>query len=489
MFQKKMLSCLIQDVYERADPVKIYLPIGAGLDIATGTWVKGFHGESILLGGLGVLTGIVGRPNKFKSTVAEFMMWSAAGRIFYATPTSVGIYDTEFNKQPSRIVANASSASVLMRDRDIFYEGIVTLTDKTKVPGDVYFDRLKDYSNRKIENKKDLLVKTPFRSWDPEKPLEIILPTFALTDSISNFSTSDVDEISNKNSLGESGANMIHARQGLAKQRLMMEAPTVAGRSNHFMLFTAHVGEKLDLASNPYAPIPQKKMQHLPSTDKIKGVTDAFLTLLSNCWHIAACDLLVNKDKEAEYPRDSDDTFKGDTDLNRVVLQQLRGKNGQSGVRIPLIVSQTDGVLPTLSEFDYIKNSDRFGLGGNLQNYYVELLPDVKLSRTTVRSKIQSDEKLCRAINIVSEMCQMDHYQRQYSHLYCTPKQLYDDLKAKGYDWDILLNTRGWWTVNDDDVPMKRLSTMDLLRMRLDKDNPEHYHPWWYPVPFEQLKA
>jgi hypothetical protein len=52
----------------------------------------------------------------------------------------------------------------------------------------------------------------------------------------------------------------------------------------------------------------------------------------------------------------------GDLDLNQVSLRQLRGKSGMTGFVLNLIVSQTEGVLPSLSEFHYLKDQcDRFG--------------------------------------------------------------------------------------------------------------------------------
>jgi hypothetical protein len=58
--------------------------------------------------------------------------------------------------------------------------------------------------------------------------------------------------------------------------------------------------------------------------------------------------------------------------------------------------------------------------------------------------------------------------------LMCTPKELYDDLIKLGYDWSVLLNTRSWWTYNNNKQPIPYLSTMDLLNMRVGK-----YHPYW----------
>jgi hypothetical protein len=169
--------------------------------------------------------------------------------------------------------------------------------------------------------------------------------------------------------------------------------------------------------------------------------------------------------------------MKGDTDLFLVTLVQLRSKTGPSGLIVQQIVSQQEGVLPSLTEFHYVKNNDRFGLGGNVQNYYLELVPEVKLSRTTVRGKLDSNPLLRRAMTVTAEMCQMTYLWHDLEEgLMCTPKELYDDLIKLGYNWNILLNTRGWWTNNNDsskhELPF--ISTMDLLRMRKGL-----YHPYW----------
>lgn len=160
--------------------------------------------------------------------------------------------------------------------------------------------------------------------------------------------------------------------------------------------------------------------------------------------------------------------MKGDTDLMLVTLSLLRNKYGRSGLIMQIVVSQEEGVLPSLSEFHYIKTNERFGLGGNVQNYFLDLLPDVKLSRTAVRPKLYKDEKLRRAVQITSEMCQMKMLWNDDTNVFCTPKELYDDLIAQGYDWNILLNTRGYWLADNDSPAHEKpfLSTMDMLRMR-----------------------
>ncbi len=225
---------------------------------------------------------------------------------------------------------------------------------------------------------------------------------------------------------------------------------------------------------------PTKKLQYLKQGDAIKGVSTKFFYLLNNAWYAHTARVLKNQTtKLPEYPRNSEES--SETDLNIVKLTQMRSKTGISGYTIDIIVSQTEGVLPTLTEFHYIKENGRFGLDGSAINYNLVFCPDVSLSRTKVRLKIEEDADLRRGINIASELCQLHkfHPQLRNKDLLCTPKELYEDLKAMGYDWKVLLKTRGYWLIDnytDKDVPF--LSVVDLLKMRkglyvpffLDKD-------------------
>ena len=465
--------------YDRPDPIKPLINIGACLDIPTGFYVKGTKGQNILLAGLGGITAIVGRGNRFKSTIMHYMMLSAADRLFSTVETSMSTYDTEINIHEHalrRFINNFANLSL----RDIINEGIWNITDKTIYSGNKWYESSKEFAELKKANSNQIEVTTPFFDRDQVTPLKIMVPTFGEIDSFSEFETDDVSKMQDENELGDSGANTIHMRQGLAKTRFLMDAPPLYASTNHFLLMTAHLDDAVQVASGPYAPQPVKKLQYMSQGDKIKGVTGKFFFLMNNCWHASTSTLLKNQTtKGPEYPRDPNDNMQGDTDLNEVVLTQLRSKAGPTGYSITLVVSQSEGVLPSLTEFHYIKSFkdkqfDRFGISGSLQNYSLDLLPDVKLSRTSVRSKIDNDPLLRRALNITAEMCQIYQFHRQYWDILCTPKELYEGLKEQGYDWNILLNTRGWWTVNDDDHPIPFLSTLDLLQM-----NKGLYFPYW----------
>jgi hypothetical protein len=451
----------------------LLINLGALLDIPTGHYVEGKRGEMILVGGLAPLTGIVGIGNNFKSTLMHFMTLMAMSRMKYSAGKT---YDTEVNIHEWHL-ANIVSRTEAFHGEDVLQTQRWSITDKTMYIGDEWYDAHKKELEEKGK-RKDVIVDTPFWNRERSAAMTMMVPTMTEIDSFSEFETSDVVEMQDKNSLGESGANTIHMRQGLQKTRILMEAPRIHGSVYDYLLMTAHLGKETTMQNaGPAGSVPITKLKHLKNGDKIKGTTDKFTFVTHNCWHAFNASPLINQSTKApEYPRNSEDDLLLDTDLNTVLIRNLRSKSGASGMALTLIVSQQEGVLPSLTEFHHIKDNDKYGMEGSNVSYSLSLRPDVKLGRTTVRSKIDADPKLRRALNITSEMCQMSYlWHTLQEGLLCTPKELYDDLKELGYDWDVLLESRGWWTHmlgEKDELPF--LSTMDLLRMRKGL-----YHPYW----------
>jgi len=407
--------------------------------------------------------------------VMHYMHVTGIARI--STQSTGSTFDTEVNVQEWHLKTTIARCVELVGE-DIIDSGRWVITDKTQYSGTEWYKIQKEYLSNKLKNAKKLEIDTPFWNRDRSGPFKMLIPTFTELDSFTEFETDDVTDMQDKNDLGDSGGNTIHMRQGLAKLRFLMEAPRLNCGSYNYLLMTAHIGKESTMQNaGPGGSVPIVKLKHLKNGDKIKGTTDKFTFITHNCWHCFNATPLINQGtKGSEYPRDSNDDTNLDTDLNTVSLRNLRSKSGASGMAQTLIVSQIEGVLPSLTEFHYIKEMDRYGLDGSNISYALDLYPDVKLSRTTVRGKIDSDAKLRRALNITSEMCQMNELWRNLDEgLLCTPKQLYVDLKDMGYDWDLLLETRGWWTLEEDGKP-PFLSSMDLLRMRQKK-----YVPYWYP--------
>ena len=464
------------NTFTPAPIVKIMINIGACLDIPTGTYLIGTRGEHVLNGGLGALTGVVGIGNNFKSTVMHYMMLTAMSRFTYSIAST---YDTEVNIHEWHL-KNYQVYQELFKGVDILdssNEAIKprwTITDKTLYTGDEFFDKYKEFLQTKRKEEKKYRITSPFRDRDDKSPMPFTCPTFTEIDSMSEFVTKDVIAMQDDNSLGDSGGNMVSMRQGQQKNRFLMEIPGLANGSYDFLLMTAHLGDEFNM--DPRNPKP-KKLQYMQQGLKLKGVPEKFTFVMNNCWHCYnAAPLRNDTTKAPEFPRDTDDALKNDTDLCIVTIRQLRSKSGPSGMAIYLVVSQEEGVLPSLTEFYHIKENGRFGLEGNNINYTVALCPDIKLGRTTVRGKIDRHPELRRAINITSELCQMhDLWHHLRPGLLCTPKELYDDLIKIGYDWKTLLNTRYYWVPQEDeDKHLPFLSTMDLLLMREGA-----YVPFW----------
>jgi len=459
--------------FKEIDAFKIMYNVGCLLDIPTGTYIKGAHGESILNGGLGVLTAIAGRGNTFKSTLAHYMVMSAVDKIVASGyKPYINTYDTEMNFSIDRL-ENFTNNFDYLKGLDIFNNGIWTITDKTKHMGNEWYTLLRDFlKNDKLKNKKEYTVDTPFISPKGEI-IKTIFPSFGEIDSMSEFETSDIQEIQNKNELGESGGNTIHMRLGLAKTRLLMELPSLCNNTGHYMVMTAHLGQDTSIQQSQYST-PAKKLQYMRMGEKIKGVTDKFFFLPNLFWQTVSSSSLNNQStKGPEYPKLKGNQEEGSHDLNIITIRQLRNKSGPSGTVLSIIVSQSEGILPSLTEFHYIKENDRFGLDGSNLSYNLVLYPEVKLSRTTVRNLIDSDYKLRRAIKITADLLQMTQLWRANGMSVPTPNELYNKLKDK-YDWNILLETRDWWTFNNDKIEKKFLSTMDLINMYNDT-----YVPYW----------
>lgn len=466
--------------FKPAADVKVMINIGGCFDIPTGRYVTGRYGESILNGGLAYLTGVIGPGNMFKSTIMRWQILRALSRMF---GSEGGTYDTEISVHKERVQDMADNIPEFEGEQ-IFETGRWTITDKTVYSGNKWFDLEKDQLKAKIENAKTWGITTPFMNHGRTENFKMLCPTFRDVDSFSDFVDDSVGKMQDEHEVGNSKMNTVFMRQGIAKKQLLMEVPALCGASNHYMSFAAHLGTKFNM--DPYAPV-RKQLQHIPADYKIKDVPEKFTFQMNNNWLCFNAAVLKNdKTKAPEYPRNPQDDLEGDTDLNIVWVIQTRGKSGPTGMPIGVVVSQNEGVQPELTEFHYIKSSERFGIVGSssekdMTNYSLALCPDVKLSRTVVRRKFKTDAKLRRALLSTSEMCQMyDQWHHLTDEFRPNPKDLYANLKAKGYDWDVLLDTRAWWAHENDERDLQPfLSTMDLIRMNLPDDHPQAYHPYW----------
>ena len=459
----------LSDYFDQAPRLRPFLNLGCLMDIPTGRYYEGKNGEMILNGGLAPFTGIGGRGNMGKSLVAHYMMLCALAR--YGSPAN--FYDTEVSLMLERLY-HLASAFPELQGLDLVDLRKLILTDSTMISGNKWFDRFRDFSNAKRKEAKSMSRTLPFVD-NKGNNIQTLMAHLFEIDSLSMFITDSVEGIYDKNQIGDSGANTDALRSAAAKTQMLMQLPNMTAGASNFVITTAHVGDKHQL--DPYAPDP-KKLAFLKGKNVFKNVPEKFTFLTNNLWYCHSVSVLQNATtKGPEYPENSDDNLKGDTDLNLLTLQNLRAKSGPTGMPFEVIYSQRDGLLASLSEFNYCKFY-KFGLGGHDRAYYFDINPEVVMQRTTVRSKLVETYEQKRAAEITSELCQMDvlGFSQTIDYM-MAPAELYAKIKEQGYDWQKILNSRGYWIYKEDEAsnPRKFLSTFDILRMAKGEYSPEGF--------------
>lgn len=473
---------LVESRIKAARPHLLSLNVGATLDIPTGKYVKGLKGENILNGGFANFIGIVGIGNSFKSTIAHYYTTTAASRTAEISDTNILTYDTEINIEEQRLANFMHNAPGLgLKTKDVFTDGTWTVTNKAMYPAEKFWSEHTEFISTKKKMGSKITFDSPFYNRDGQSAMKMTVPTFLQIDSFTELEGTKSIELREKTELGSKDRNTMFMGQGMIKTHVLMDIPSMTTGTDHYAVFTAHIGKDINMATGPGANIPTKKLAGLRNGDTIKGVTDKFLFLSRICWQSAGTTILQNPStKGPEFPKNPIDNKTESTDLHKVTLRTLRNKHGPTHVKLELIVSQIDGVLPELTEFWYIKNlRKRFGLTEGNVTYSLVLYPNETISRTTVRGKLLNDAKMRRALNFTSELAQIKEYWHDdyWEYLACEPQTLYDELKEMGYNWDILLDTRGYWLPDNYNTNLKPyLSTKDLLEMRIGV-----YVPYWYP--------
>jgi len=462
------------ELFEQVQELRPMLNVGCLFDIPTGRYYTGKNGESILNGGHALITGVCGRGNSYKSTLTHWFNLTVVSR---QSMVNALIYDTEYSLSNARI-NQLAEPMINIGGTDLFNPPRVRLTDGVTM-GNAYWDNIRTFAEKKAKMGKKARVTTPFIV--KGKSLTMLTPTAVEIDSMSQMQFDATETINDKAQADSKDQNALALRDNLIKSRILGQMPGVTNKGGLFTTVVAHMGD--DLSLDPSAP-PEKKLSTMKQKIKFKKVPENFTFLTNNLYYCSGAKPHLNADKTPYYPKDAGDRAIMDKDLQIVQVQNLRGKSGPSGVPIAIIVSQTQGLLPSLTELNYLrekkvvgtnKHPMGFGLDGTNLGYFCELYPDGKMSRTTARGAVNDDYKLRRALEITSEMCQMQLLWKDLDAKYkITPGDLRTKLIEKGYDWDILLETRGYWIFEEANDPRPFLSTMDMLKMYHDE-----YKPYW----------
>jgi hypothetical protein len=474
--------------------------VGAGLDIQTGEFVKGVRGEWILNGGIAPFSGIAGPGNTFKTAILRYLICRIMQRI--RCSSAANLYDTEVSAKASSFqkVMDTISAEDGMDTVDILGESapgandaVFTISDESVVDGTQWYEQYRENLELKHKNAKSFTVTSPFWNRELTGPYCCLVPTASAIDSLTDFKTTEFNTTDEKAELGDGGANMIHQRLGLSKNRMIMTASGLNAGAVNYMIMTAQMAKDNQISAGPPGRQPEKLIPGMKAGDKLAGVTKKFTYNTNWCLQTTSAKAFLHKEyKTPQYPRDKNDNVRFDQDMMEVSFVTLRNKNGPSNHSQTILISQSAGVQAALTEFHIVKEEGKgWGFGGSSQDYYCVFVPEVKLSRTQIRTKLKEEYKLRRAMNLLCEMWQMGTFWRDDDTmaLLCDPQQLHDDLVKLGYDWDVLLRTRPWWTYREfEDGLMPFLSTKDILMLRKGGQLPYWMGEDKRPLP-EYLKA
>lgn len=476
-----MSGFLSKGANEQAPVVRPRPQIGLGLDIIHGEMVRGLRGDIIINGGMPNLAGGTGIGNVGKTALA-LAIWAITAHRY--PQSSSRIFDAELTLGMGRLQNvwlhhGKEYGATLMDWMDYEQdESRFCFEDRTVRSCTEHHTSIRKAVKDRLSDKK-ALVDTPFRDRDGS-PMKYYQPHFEIVDSFSAYTPDQVENTRDKNEAGDSGRNMEAMSNARIKTQMLSELLVDTAKGGVYYYMTAHLGEQHAL--DPYKP-PKEKLAALKNGLKMKDVPEKITFYPGIFWWGYSSKPLLDANGKPYFP-DPDNDYQNEkksVDLQEVLLVPLRNKSGTTGEFKSLIMSQTRGIIESLTEFWNCMNHNRFGIMGkdgnpnNLIHFYMELYPDCPLTRQKIETKAAEDKRLHNAIVLTSQL--LDVY-RFWSfipnHWKCTPAELYKDIIAKGYDWNELLDCRLYWTFDHYTNPVHGISIIDILRMRVGE-----YHPWW----------
>lgn len=428
-------------------------------DFQTGMAERGVDGKWYLSGGFGnSVAGVCATSGYYKSTFTGSMLMRIAA--IYGIQGAILDSEDAISRDRERVARFAGEhATKLLFDRQVkFLDGSVEY-DVAK-----FLKFVKDIGEDKRKHKKALEIETPFVSLDGTGAHRMMAPTFVFCDSLTEMHSSGEEAIVEEG-IDTSKAQTAWMVDGAKKTSLIRWLKKECVDSNIIICCTAHYDKFIDM-SNTYGPTP-KSMQFQPADRTVKGVGSRFKFLTSPQLTIESCKVLQDDTKQCYYRN-------GDTnamDVNELMVKITRCKNNNAGTVQSYLVSQTNGYLEDATNYNYTKVTGKmFGLAGNAVTCQHRLVPDVNMTRNSMRGVIASDYKLHRAFQLTSQLL---YLQRNWNANEFFPHNIdvnkFCDfiMSSKDpYTKDLILNSRGYWLpkeVEDDNHPY--FSIMDILEL------------------------
>lgn len=442
------------DVIDSGDLVSFNT--GTMFDLGTGKYSLGVDGEWYLNGGLlPHINSFVALPGNYKSTLANSMVRRSHG--IYKDSELI-INDTEDSLDKDKDRANRM-AEELSRSEDILWlKGIDYDLDT--------FDAfLKDYCAKKEAASKSLMRQTPFIDERTGEQISVMAPTYVFIDSLTEMvcaGEEDLLEGEKSKGIGDSRANTVYMLDGNKKTIFLRTMRRRCQKYNIVFVMTGHYDKVIQM--DVYNPNPKETL-FSKQDYKVKGCGSK-LKFLTSIYARCAASVLIDSNKEALYA----DGNTPDKDLHEVDVVLERCKTANAGEMIPYVCSQSNGLLNAVTNYHYLRLHDYYGLLGNKMKQQTVFLPDVTVSRNTVREIANSNYEFRRALELTAQYCFIKNNWNHAAFAFDfkkDPKEIMDALMSdKNRDVKSeILNSRGYWTFMDQKDDRNYMSLFMVLKL------------------------
>lgn len=428
-------------------------------DLATGTYVPGVDGKWYLSGGLAQhINAFVGPNGAFKSTFACAMIMRAANICY---DTDVVINDTENSLDKDKKRAMLMGEDLYRAD----IENRVLWLSGAYYSLDSFYKLLHELCEKKLADKKDYMVESPFLDEKTGKPLTIWKPTYVFIDSLTELQSEAEDEMFNGPKMKDiSDANTAAMLDANKKTMFIRAIKTMCMRYGLVVVVTGHFDKVISVGMFDVIP---KDTTFSKQDWKTKGVGSK-LKFNASLYVRTSTTPLLDQNKEPLYGVGSGPV----KDVMEIDIVIERSKMASAGNTLPFVATQTSGVLNAITNYNYLRTNDYDGLLGSKQKQQVGVLPDITISRNTVRELTGSNYELRRSLEIAAQYCYIRNNWMTNSFPVDFSKsatQFFDMLmsgKNKGMVNDIL-NTRGYWTYcKNDRKYMDLFEIMELAGLK-----------------------
>lgn len=449
-----MISYVKEDQIQRAT-MTVCFNTDSLYDLMTGDVRRGYDGKWYVNGGLGpTFGGIAGRSGCFKSTFMGSLMMRLAG--IYDAQTFVFDSEDAFIRSLDRTIRIAGEhAGKLTPDH------IVAMDAKVEYTLEDIHAVMKDIGKNKSEAGKKAIITTPFVDPKTGERIKVKAPTPVFIDSWTIAHGKLEEEFMDDKGADDQKWKTMAMADANLKSLMFTHMSRHALDFGFELMGSAHYDFKVNM--DPYAPSP-KQLQWAGQNETMKNVGSKFKFLTSPLTLVNSCVKLMDDSKQCKYKLDQ--TAK--EDLSEILVQVLRCKNNLSGVNLPFVVSQTDGLLTDATDYNYLRQNKGFAFLGNNVTHQSVFLPNVNMTRNSFRGLCRSNPLLVRALQLSAQLLYVQNNWNAAGWpfpLTLDPVKLVDILNSdkNKYSVERVLNSRGYWLPEEMKSAKEYMSVFDVL--------------------------